>query len=273
MNRFFLYNCKIYFLATPKGQGFRAVKKMKYKMLISYDGTHYGGWQVQKNALSVQERIQTSLSSLLRTPTDLIASGRTDAGVHAKAQVAHFTHEEPLDLYKFSFALNGKLPPDIRIVSIEPTSDTFHSRFSATRKIYHYYLDVGAILNPFKKLYSYHIPYPLDIDLLKKTATYFIGTYDFTSFSNEAHKGSAAHDPVRTIYRLDIIQTKNELCLAFEGNGFLYKMVRNIVGTLLDINAKKIPLETLPDIFAAKDRRLAGRAAPPHGLFLIEVKY
>jgi tRNA pseudouridine38-40 synthase len=245
----------------------------KYKALISYDGTQYGGWQVQRNAVTIQEQIQNALSTVLRTPTDLSGSGRTDAGVHALGQCAHFTHPTPVDLSRCLASLNGLLPPDIRIHSLTPVAEEFHARYSATGKIYHYHLHLDPILNPFDKLYRYHVPHPVNLELMKEAAKGFLGTHDFTSFTNQAAQGSAAHDPVRTLTRLDLICEPGGLRLEFEGNGFLYKMVRNIVGTLLDISCEKIPLEKLPAIFAAKDRTQAGRAAPPHGLFLVHVHY
>ncbi|MGE0670815.1 MAG: tRNA pseudouridine(38-40) synthase TruA [Parachlamydiales bacterium] len=247
--------------------------KNTYKLLIAYDGTHYSGWQVQSNGTSIQELIEKALSTALRAPTPIQGSGRTDAGVHAYGQTAHFTHEHPLDLYKLQGSLNGLLPHDIRICSIEEAPADFHARYSATGKIYHYYLHLDPILDPFFKQYRYHVPHRVDLSLLEKAAAQCVGTHDFTSFSHEAHSGSAAKNPVRTIHRLQIVPIPKGIRLEFEGDGFLYKMVRNLVGTLLDISYGKIPLKSLPEIFAAKDRRKAGRTAPPHGLFLIKVNY
>lgn len=245
----------------------------KYKIVIVYDGTHYGGWQVQKNAVSIQSLIESSLSRILRARTTLSGSGRTDARVHSLGQTAHFTTDSTIAPSRILFSLNGLLPPDIRILSIERMPMEFHARYSAISKVYHYHLHLDPIPDPFKHLYSYHVPHPVDLDLLKETAQYFVGTHDFSSFANEGHKGSAAKNAVRTIYRLDIVDEPGGVRLEFEGNGFLYKMVRNIVGTLLDVCAGKIAKEHIPEIFAAKDRRQAGRAAPPHGLYLMEVKY
>jgi len=244
---------------------------MKYKLTISYDGTSYSGWQVQPNAISIQSLIQDALTTALRTPTPLSGSGRTDAGVHALNQTAHFTADAPQDPRKLTHSLNGLLPPDIRIKKIEQVPDDFHARYSAKSKIYRYHLRLAV--NPFTRLYSYHLPFPLDITLLKKATHHFIGEHDFTSFSNEAHKGSAAINPIRNLMRLDILEKQDEIILEFEANGFLYKMVRNITGTLLDIARGKLPLENLPEIFAAKDRKKAAAAAPAHGLFLVNVIY
>ncbi len=245
----------------------------KYKIVIAYDGTNYGGWQVQKNAVSIQSLIERSLSRILRAKTSLCGSGRTDAGVHSLGQTAHFVTEASIPPSRILFSLNGLLPPDIRILSIERVPLEFHARYSATSKVYHYHLHLDSVPDPFKHLYSYHVPHPVDIELLKQIVKFFIGTHDFSSFANEGHQGSAARNAVRTIDRIDIVEEPGGVRLEFEGNGFLYKMVRNIVGTLLDVCAGKIPKEAIPAIFAAKDRRKAGRAAPPHGLYLMEVKY
>jgi tRNA pseudouridine38-40 synthase len=248
-----------------------AATSMKYLLTISYDGTNYAGWQVQPNAVSIQSLIQQALETALRKPTPLTGSGRTDSGVHALGQTAHFTHESPIDKRKLLHSLNGLLPKDIRILAIQNVPDDFHARYSALSKIYRYRLALTE--NPFNRLYAYHLPYPIDLSLLKQAARHFLGEHDFTSFSNEAHRGSAAKNPVRNLMRLDVIEDPKEIILEFEANGFLYKMVRNITGTLLDIARGKLPLTSLPEIFAAKDRTKAAAAAPAHGLCLIKVLY
>lgn len=241
-----------------------------YKMTIAYDGTAYGGWQIQHTATTIQALIQNALGTVLRQRISLIASGRTDAGVHALKQVAHFKYAGYLDTPKLLFSLNALLPKDIRILSLEEASASFHARFSARRKIYHYYLYVDPVLDPFLRLYTYRPGHAVDLPVLKEAATYFVGTHDFTTFANVK---KTTGDNRRTIHRLDLIEQGPILCLAFEGNGFLYKMVRNIVGTLLDICAGKLSIEEIPKLFAARDRRVAGRAAPPQALFLIDVVY
>lgn len=246
---------------------------LKYKLSISYDGTRYGGWQVQPNATSIQTLIENALETALRKSIKLIGSGRTDSGVHALNQVAHFSFDGTVDQEKLHHSLNGLLPDDIRIQNITQVAEDFHARFSAKGKIYHYRIDCGSIQNPFTRLYAYHLPYPIDLELLKEAAKIFVGKHDFTSFSNEAHRGSAARDPVRTLSRLDVLERGDEIVLEFEGNGFLYKMVRNITGTLLDIARGKIPITDIESIFEAKDRSKAGTTAPAHGLFLVDVKY
>jgi tRNA pseudouridine38-40 synthase len=244
-----------------------------YKMTIAYDGAAYSGWQIQANGTSIQELIQNALSTALRKPTTLHGSGRTDAGVHARGQVAHFTCTESLALSSLQASLNGLLPKDIRILEIAEASPSFHARYSAKGKIYHYDLHLHPIADPFSKEYRYHVPHPVDLTLLEQAASQCIGTHDFTSFSHEAHLGSAAKNPIRTLHRLTLSPIPQGLRLEFEGDGFLYKMVRNLVGTLLDISCGKISIDELSKIFAARDRRKAGRTAPPHALFLTEVKY
>src|SRR5205814_82447 len=167
----------------------------------------------------------------LRAPTDLTGSGRTDAGVHAKAQVAHFSCSSKIDIQRLMGSLNGLLPRDIRIMQIQMVADDFHARYSATGKIYHYHIQLDRNLSPFNRHYSVYVTHPIDLHLLKQAAALFIGTHDFSSFANQAHSGSAARGAVRTLKRLDVIEEPGGLRLEFEGNGFLYKMVRNIVGT------------------------------------------
>lgn len=237
--------------------------------MIAYDGTNYSGWQVQNNAPSIQSLVQKALQTALRHPLDLTGSGRTDAGVHARGQTAHFD----TDLYydRLCFSLNALLPSDIRILDIAPVAPDFHARYSALSKIYHYHLHLDPIADPFTQLYRHQVFGPFDLEKLKRGASQFLGTHDFTSFANV--KEAPQTDTIRTLMRLDVIEQKGGLRLEFEGDGFLYKMVRNITGTLIDIATGKVDAAEIPNILAARDRRKAGAAAPAHGLFLIQVKY
>jgi tRNA pseudouridine38-40 synthase len=244
-----------------------------YKLTIAYDGTAYCGWQIQPNGISIQELLQSNISILTKEPTLLIGSGRTDAGVHARGQVANFHTPLPLELNRFHYSLNSLLPKDIRVLNITEVPQEFHSRYSAKAKTYHYHLGLGNIQDPFDRLYCTQVHTSINISLLKEAARLFIGTHDFRAFANEAHKGSAAHDSIRTLYRLDVIEYDQNLRLEFEGDGFLYKMVRNIVGTLIEVASGKKPLTQIPETLAAKDRRTAGQAAPAAGLFLMHVTY
>ena len=248
-------------------------KSFRYKLVIAYEGTNYGGWQVQPNAVTIQSLIQDALLKILKTPTHVTSSGRTDAGVHARAQIAHFDATKPLDIFITLRSLNGLLPRDIRILSIELTEDSFHSRFDAKGKTYHYHLSTGPAPDPFMRHFSVHLYQPLKIDTLKAAASHFIGTHDFSSFANSASKGAAAKNPIRTISELNLIETSFGLRVEVSGNGFLYKMVRNIVGALIAVSLQKISPDDIPSILEAKDRRQAPVAAPARGLFLHEVKY
>lgn len=246
----------------------------KYCMRLSYDGTAYGGWQVQPNVGTIQEQVQDVLYTIFQEKILLIAAGRTDAGVHAKGQMAHFEIGREVDLRKLLRGLNGILPEDIRILDIWPVASDFSARYDAKSKVYRYYLCLNPVSEPFRRLYSLHIRHKLDLELLQEAAKHFVGEHDFTSFANDADSGSAAKNPIREIRRLSVIEEGNGyVCLEFEGKSFLYKMVRNIVGLLLDIGRGKRSIEDIRGIFAAKDRCMAGRAAPAHGLFLMSVDY
>lgn len=248
--------------------------KSRYKIIISYDGTLYAGWQVQKTGVAIQPCIQKALATILRTPTDLTGSGRTDSGVHALGQVAHFDTNLPIeDPHKFLVSLNALLPPDIQVQELSSVEPEFHARYKATGKIYHYHLHLDPVTNPFTRLYRAQIFGSFCIKKLQEAIPYFLGTHDFTAFTHQAHKGTASHDPIRTIERLDVLPEEGGIRLEFEADGFLYKMVRNIVGTLSDTAQGKMNPDTIPSIFASQDRKQAGSCAPAHGLFLIKVKY
>ncbi len=244
-----------------------------HKLIISYDGTKYSGWQVQNNATAIQPIIEQKLSLFLGEGVKLIGSGRTDAGVHAIGQAAHFKSTERVDTHKLLRSLNGMLSPDIRVRSCSPVPLNFHAQYSAKGKIYHYHLYLDEVMDPFRRLYCWHVRGRFDIESLKKGAQHLIGTQDFTSFANESDEGSASKDPVRTLKRVDIIKEPGGLRLEFEGDGFLYKMVRNMTGTLVEAARGKREPDSIAEILKTKDRRQAGPAAPPQGLFLIYVEY
>ena len=245
----------------------------RYKLIISYDGTNYAGWQVQETGLAIQPLVQKSLQTVLRHPIDLTASGRTDAGVHALGQTAHFDTPVPFEPTRLRTSLNALLPKDIRICHIQPVEADFHARYRALSKIYHYHLHLDPVADPFARLYRHRITGPCDLDLIKKGIPHFLGVHNFVSFANQADRGSASRDPIRNLLRLDLLPQPGGVRLEFEADGFLYKMVRNIVGTLLDVAASRIDPNEIPSILAAQDRRRAGTAAPPHGLCLCQVNY
>ncbi len=242
---------------------------MRYKITISYDGTHYSGWQVQANSTAIQPLVQSALQTALRHPINLSGSGRTDAGVHALGQTAHFDTDQ--EIGRLLLSLNALLPVDIRVLKIEPVAADFHARYSATGKIYHYHLHLDPVMDPFVRLYRHHVFGPFDLEALQEGAALLIGTHDFAAFANQ--RGTPCTDTVRTLRRIDPILQKGGLRLEFEGEGFLYKMVRNITGTLLDVAAHKLKPRALVDILESKDRRNAGGSAPPQALFLVQVLY
>jgi tRNA pseudouridine38-40 synthase len=244
---------------------------MRYKLTIAYDGTAYSGWQVQPNGRAIQTLIQRALETVLRAPTDLTGSGRTDAGVHARGQTAHFDTAQEIEPHRLRLSLNALLPYDIRILQIDRSAPDFHARYDATSKIYHYHLHLDPVIDPFVRLYRHQVLQRFDLERVQEAIPHFLGTKDFCSFSNVPSKPRAS---IKTLLRLDIALQKGGIRLEFEGDGFLYKMVRNIVGALLDVGSGKLKAEEIPKIFSANDRRAASSAAaPPQGLFLMEVRY
>ncbi len=240
---------------------------MRYKMILSYDGTNYAGWQIQENSTTIQAVIESVLSLVTQTKISITGSGRTDSGVHAKGQVAHF---DCIDANLSLKSINSLLPNDIRIHSLEICDPTFHARFSAKEKIYTYHITTNKVQSPFIRKYALHYTFPLDQEKILEAIQDLLGTHDFTSFANAIAPGK---DPVKTLLELEFIETPTGFTLKYRGNGFLYKMVRNITGTLLDIGRGKLPSNSIPEILAAKSRTKAGKTAPPHALFLDEVIY
>jgi tRNA pseudouridine38-40 synthase len=246
---------------------------MRYSLTIAYEGTHYSGWQVQKNALSIQTLVQKALATALRHPISLTGSGRTDAGVHAQGQIAHFDTHIAFHPKSLLISLNALLPSDIRILLVEPREADFHARYSAKTKIYHYHLHLDPVADPLFAPYRFHVFHPLCKQKLKEGGQLFIGKRDFSAFANKAYRGSAAKDPIRTLLRFDAVEQTGGMRLELEATGFLYKMVRNLVGTLLEYAFGKISSDDIAQIFQSKDRKIAAATAPPQGLFLMEVLY
>ena len=242
----------------------------KYKITLSYDGYPFGGWQIQPNTSSIQGHLQQVFELMIGEPITVIGSGRTDAGVHAKKQVAHFETEKELPS-TFLDDANSKLPSEIRLLSLEKADANFHARFSAVQKTYHYHISTAPVLSPFECRYRTHLYYEMDLENLQKALKYFIGTHDFSSFANE--RGSPC-SPIKTLHALIYVpEGEGKFRLEFTGNGFLYKMVRNLVGTLVYVARGKLSLKELSDLIEAKNRRLAPPPAPPQGLFLTSVEY
>jgi tRNA pseudouridine38-40 synthase len=243
----------------------------KYRMRIAYDGTCYSGWQIQPNSISIQGLIEEALHTLLKNPIRIVGAGRTDAGVHALGQVAHFSFPSLLNCHQILYGLNGILPNDIRIKELAPVTNSFHAQYSALSKEYHYHIWLDKTVDPFWRLYRHHVyDSRFSLSLLIEAAAQFVGTHDFATFANI---GGNVISTVRTITRLDTIEQEGGIRLEFEGDGFLYKMVRNIVGTLLEVATKRRDLLQIPSLLQVKDRRKAGMAAPARGLFLIKINY
>ncbi|XP_050218733.1 uncharacterized protein LOC126669329 [Mercurialis annua] len=255
------------------------VDTFKWRLVIAYDGTRYSGWQFQSSPPTVQcflENALVGVTHLDRKDLLLVGASRTDAGVHAFGQVAHFVTPFNYDtLDSFHAALNGLLPPDIRIREISPALPQFHARFSAMSKVYHYKIYNDTLMDPFQRHYAYHCAYRLNAAAMREAAEHFVGTHDFSAFANASRKDGLPN-PVKTIFRFDVIQMGAMIQLEVEGTGFLYRQVRNMVALLIQIGKEAIPPEIVPIILATRDRReLAkyGFFMPPHGLCLMNINY
>lgn len=244
----------------------------RYKAVISYDGTNYAGFQVQPNAKTVQEAIEDTLKRFNGGKHLMVhPSGRTDSGVHARGQVIHFDYPHDRDPEKFRFALDTQTPEDISFVSLEKVEDTFHARYLATEKTYHYHLDIGASRDPFKRLYSAHYTFPVNLESMRQAAKDIEGTHDFSVF---CATGSSVEDKTRTVREVRIEQvSETDILFVFRGDGFLYKMVRMLVGTLLKIGKGGLPENAIQKALEDNDKKMTGPTAQPEGLFLMEVKY
>jgi tRNA pseudouridine38-40 synthase len=239
--------------------------------VIEYDGTHYLGWQVQPNGQTIQGVIQDRLKRLTGESSQLIGSGRTDAGVHALGQVAHFKTESRMDANTFQRALNSLLPEDIVIRRAEEVEAEFHARRSARSKVYEYRILNRTTPPAIDRQYIWYVPQKLNLDEMKKATHSLVGEHDFSAFRSV---GSSARSSVRNILRADWKRGKGGLLrFEIEASGFLKQMVRAIVGTLVEVGRGKIDAEGFREILESKDRRKAGPTAPAHGLFLKEVKY
>lgn len=245
----------------------------KYLLKISYDGSRYSGWQKQPNAPSIQEALETVLSQVLQQSISIYGSGRTDGGVHAKGQAAHFTVDHNIDIPKLLLALNGLLPWDVRVKEIIRVPLDFHARFSAKGKIYHYHFWQDAVIDPMVFPYRLHMRKPFNPEKMKEALPLFVGQKDFTTFANLRESGQKLENPVRHLKRLELIYQEGGCRLEFEGDGFLYKMVRNIVGTLIEVGQSRRDPQTIHDLFSKKDRTVIGAPAPAKGLFLEKVLY
>lgn len=243
----------------------------RYKCKIAYVGTGYSGYQVQPNGRTIQSEIEFALAKLHKgVPIRISSSGRTDAGVHAKGQVIHFDSELSIPESKWTVALNSLLPEDIAVLEVECVSADFHSRYDAIGKEYRYFLLQSAIRDPFMRNYAYQFPYDLNFSDMETAAKLLIGTHNFTSFCSAK---TEVIDRVRTLQEIEIFKENGLIVFRFIGNGFLYNMVRILVGTLLEVGTGKRDPRSIPAVLASEDRAAAGKTAPPQGLYLWSVFY
>ncbi|MBQ5590399.1 MAG: tRNA pseudouridine(38-40) synthase TruA [Clostridia bacterium] len=242
----------------------------KYLMKIMYDGTEYHGWQVQENALTVQQKVQDAFESFLGFRPNVTGCSRTDSGVHAKEYCFHFECDSNMSEQSFVKAMNSKLPDDISAFSCNKVDDDFHSRYSVKSKRYEYYFYDGDERNPFYSKFSWLVKNKLDENLLDSAAKKFIGKYDFSGFCSS---GSSVSNTVRTVYDAGVRRDGDLVVFYVEADGFLYNMVRIMAGTLYFVSVDKIKTDDIVNIILSKDRNRAGVTAPPYGLFLSKVNY
>lgn len=244
---------------------------MRVKCIVSYDGMQFNGYQVQPNKRTVQGEIEDALAKLHKGQVvKIYASGRTDATVHAVGQVFHFDTHLTIPLEKWPYALNSILPNDIVVLEAAYVDGNFHSRFDAIKKEYRYRISTKRMQDVFKRNYAYHYPFNLDLDLMRQACFDLCGTHDFTSFCVAK---TEVEDKVRTIFSIEIFEEESELIFCFIGNGFLYNMVRILVGTLLEIGQGTRRPDSIASILEGRDRSLSGKTAPGHGLYLWKVYY
>jgi len=250
------------------------VDSIKFKLTVAYDGTGYEGWQVQKIGTGVQEKVEAALAKLFPSHPRVHSSSRTDTGVHALGMVAHFESpraEFKIPVRKLALALNAHLPEDIRVLSAARAPAAFHARFEAKSKQYRYSVWNHPAMNPLLRRTSWHVTRPLDLKAMRAAAALFVGRHDFQSFA--ANPGYAKESTVRTLTRCNVKKSGPLLTFTIEGDGFLYKMCRGIVGTLVQVGLGKFPPGEIKAMLAKRDRRVAGMTAPAHGLVLWKVFY
>ncbi len=242
----------------------------RIKLTIAYDGTNYCGWQIQPNGITVEEVLNKALQKLTGEPILVIGASRTDSGVHAMGNVAVFDTETSIPPERIAMALNQRLPEDIVIVKSEEVPLDFHPRYCDCSKTYEYHIINTRIPIPTKRLTNYFVSYNLNLEHMRQAATYLVGEHAFVSFCNVR---TDVENTVRTITALDILENGNEITIRITGNGFLYNMVRIIVGTLIRVGRGFYTPEKVKEILEAKDRKAAGVTAPAHGLMLMNIEY
>lgn len=243
---------------------------MNIKITIEYDGTNYHGWQVQLTGETIQAVLERAISTFLRTPTRIMGSGRTDAGVHALGQVANFFSEQEYRPHRIRRALNALTPYEITIKEVEIVADSFDARRDGQSRVYEYHIHNRTTPSPFYLNRAWHLHEPLDADAMRRAIVCLHGEHDFSSFRAA---GCDAVHPVRKVYRTSLEPRGELLVYTIEATAFLRHMVRNIVGTLVEVGCGLRTPQSFGELLEARDRTKAGPTAPPHGLFLVEVKY
>ena len=241
------------------------------KLVIEYDGKEFNGWQKQPDKLNIQGTIENAIEEITGEEVELTASGRTDRGVHALGQVANFKTNSNIPVEKIPIALNTKLKKSIRILSAEEVDEKFHSRLTCKKKTYRYIINNSEYGTAIYRNLETHIPMKLNIEKMKEAIKYFEGEHDFKAFKAS---GTSSKSSVRTIYKADVIQIpNNRIYIELTGNGFLYNMVRIIVGTLVEVGIGKIEPKEIKEIIKSQKRENAGKTLPPQGLYLVKVEY
>lgn len=240
------------------------------KLTVEYDGTRYHGWQIQASGETIQAVLERAVSTFLGKSTRIIGSGRTDAGVHALGQVVNFVSDQDLDLHKMRRGLNALTPEDISIKEVEIVADSFDARRDGRSRIYEYHILNRSTPSPFHLKRAWHVHEPLTIESMREAVHCLEGEHDFSSF--RAAGCDAAH-PVRTVYRTSLEQRGELLVYTIEATAFLRHMVRNVVGTLVEVGRGVRSSQSFAELLEARDRTKAGPTAPPHGLYLMAVKY
>ena len=243
---------------------------MRVKLVVAYDGTVYHGWQLQKNGNTIEAELNKHLSALLQEEIQVIGASRTDSGVHALCNVAVFDTNTRMPAEKISYALNQRLPEDIRIQNSCQVADDFHPRKCKSVKTYEYKIYRGEFPMPTERLYAHFTYVPLNVERMREAAAYLEGEHDFKSFCS---MDSQAESTVRTIYKVNMIEDGSLLKIQVSGNGFLYNMVRILVGTLIEFGREKYPAEHMKEILSGCDRQLAGPTMPARGLMLIRYEF
>ena len=246
--------------------------RQRFKAVVSYDGFDYAGWQIQpaERGATIQQTIQDAISAICRQPISITGSGRTDAQVHAWGQVFHFDVDFSLNAFQWKRAINGHLPKDIHIRSIETVDPHFHARFDAIGKRYEYRIQLGDA-NVFTRRYAFQTPWALNVQTMREGAAYLIGEHDFSSFC--ANSRTETPDQVRTITRLELIEDGDQLRLIYEGNGFMRYMVRMLTGTLIEVGRGRLTPQEVQKMLLARDKQICHFNAKPQGLTLVEVYY